>query len=241
MKSSAASFDHAIHRSMGGLICAALIGLSSHAAFGQAANFACGSLENAYGPYDYRTTKSKLHIVERYHFTPEVEALIRGKSGGRIGADLDYTLRAFPNHHRALLALMRYGEKAKSPQPYDLPHPVECYFERALRFRPDDTLARMIYAQFLATKKRAPEADRQLEIASASADDDNGFSHYNIGLIYFDLKNYPKALVQAHMALKLGFAQTGLKDKLKGVGQWSEPVEAEPSKPAASGSEHPPG
>src|SRR5882672_10328606 len=64
----------------------------------------CGALPNAYGPFDYRIEHDKLAIVEAYHFTSQVELLIRGQSGA-LGADLDYTLRAAPNHHRALVAM----------------------------------------------------------------------------------------------------------------------------------------
>jgi len=117
--------------------------------------------------------------------------------------------------------MMRYGEKMKSPNPSGTRYSVECYFDRALRFRPDDTIVRMIYATFLAKFARAPEAVRQLEQASASAGD-NAFSHYNIGLIYFDLKQYEKALAQAHKTIALGFVQTALRDQLKSVGKWTE-------------------
>jgi len=218
------------------LACAAFIAVASAAAGAQTVEVGCGSLDNAYGPYDYRTAKTRLPIVERHHFTPQVEALIRGNTGS-IGADLDYTLRAFPNHHRAPLAAMRASEKTRSPQPYGLPRPVECYFERALRFRPEDALARMIYARFLVTKERAAEARQQLEAAKRAAGD-NAFSQYNIGLIYLDLKDYPQALAQAHKASALGFPETGLRDKLKALGKWdgkAPPSPAEqPSAPAAS-------
>ena len=70
----------------------------------QALDASCGSLENAYGPYDYRTDRgNRLYLVESAHFTPVVESLISGLSGP-LGAELDYTLRAFPNHHRALIS-----------------------------------------------------------------------------------------------------------------------------------------
>jgi tetratricopeptide (TPR) repeat protein len=216
--------------------CAAFIAVANAAAGAQTVEVGCGSLDNAYGPYDYRTAKARLPIVERHHFTPQVEALIRGNTGS-LGSDLDYTLRAFPNHHRALIALMRASEKARSPQPYGLPRPVECYFDRALRFRPEDALTRMIYARFLVDKERAAEARQQLEAAKRAAGD-NGFSQYNIGLIYLDLKDYPQALAQAHKAAALGFTQTGLKDKLKALGKWDEKAlptpAAQPSAPAAS-------
>lgn len=207
------------------------------AAFGQPASSACGPLANAYGPFDYREVRGpKLDIVEGAHFTSEVEALLRGNRG-YLGGDLDYTLRAFPNHHRALVSMMRYGEKTKSPQPRDVRYPVECYFTRAIRFRPDDVIVRMIYAAFLQKAGRNDEANAQLAEASELAKD-NAFTHYNIGLIYLDAKDYANALRQAHRAYALGFPRTELKERLQAAGQWREPVAKPPagSAPAAAAS-----
>lgn len=215
-----------IHRSRpGGSSIQLIIGFSvsmlcAGLAFGQANPSSCGPIENGYGPFDYRTQRDNLKVVEQYHFTPTVESLISGSSGA-IGGDLDYTLRASPNHHRALMAMMRLGEKLKSPQPTGARYSVECWFERALRFRPDDSTARMIYATYLAKSGREPETIKQLEIATQSAGD-NPFTHNNIGLIYFDIKKYDSALVQAHKAYSLGFGQPTLRDRLKSVGKWKE-------------------
>ena len=192
----------------------------------------CGPIANAFGPFDYRTEKgNSLYLVESAHFTPAVEALIRGNAG-YLGGDLDYTLRAFPNHHRALMSVMRYGEKTKSPQPPNLRYTVECYFVRALQFKPDDTIARLIYATFLGKNARVPEALQQLEQVSKLAQD-NAFTHYNTGLVYFDLKQYDRALEQAHKAYALGFPQPELRDQLKAAGKWKD---APASVPAASAS-----
>src|SRR5512133_4400932 len=62
-----------------GLLIANLI---SVAAFAQVAASTCGpiTVQGQFGPFDYRTDKSKLSIVESFHFTPAVEALSRGKS-----------------------------------------------------------------------------------------------------------------------------------------------------------------
>ena len=182
---------------------------------------ACGDLWNAFGPYDYRSDRDRLAIVERFHFTPEVEALIRGKSG-HIGGDLDYTLRAFPNHHRALIAMMRYGERLKTTKPPRAGYTIDCYFDRALRFRPDDHIVRMIFAGHLANTKREEIATRQLE-AVVGAANDNALTHYNVGLVYFEMKLYDRALAQAHKALELGYMRSDLKEKLKSVGRWVEP------------------
>ncbi|OGU00555.1 MAG: hypothetical protein A2X80_01745 [Geobacteraceae bacterium GWB2_52_12] len=85
----------------------------------------------------------------------------------------------------------------------------------------------MLYATFLSKNARTPDAIRQLELATVAAAD-NGFSHYNIGLIYFDLKKYDKALLQAHKAISLGFPQSALRDQLQSVGKWAEPANESP-------------
>ncbi len=199
--------------------------MASFSALAQSNALACGDLKNGYGPFDYRTDRDKLGIVEQYHFTPEVEALIRGSSSIHIGKDLSYTLNAFPNHHKALMSMMRYGQKLKTPQPPDADYSVECYFLRAIRFRPDDTVARMMYATFLSTNARAPEAMQELEQVEKAAGD-NPFTYYNMGLIYLDMKEYEKALAQAHKAMALGFGRTGLRDKLMALGKWRAPEES---------------
>lgn len=183
----------------------------------------CGSIANHYGPFDYRTQRDKLKIVEEFHFTPEVEALIRGNTTINPGPDIAYTLHTSPNHVRALMALVRLGEKMKTPQPPGVAFPVECYFDRAIRFEPDDTVVRILYAQFLNKHDRTGEALQQLDIAVSYAKD-NAFSHYNIGLAYFDLRQFDKALAQAHKAAALGFERTELSDLLKGVNKWQEPA-----------------
>lgn len=192
----------------------------------------CGPISGPgqFGPFDYRTSKSQLVIVEQYHFTAEVEALVRGKSSS-IGSDIDYTLRASPNNHRALIAMMRLGEKQKTPQPMGSRYSVQCWFERAITFRPDDAVVHMIYSTYLNKQGRVPEANAQLELATLHAND-NAFTHYNIGLHYFDLTNYDKALLQAHLAIALGFGKTELREQLQRVGKWSEPPQAPPASPA---------
>ena len=110
----------------------------------------CGTLRNAYGPYDYRSvTARQLQLVEDYHFTPPVEELKHGKSGLTIGGDIDYTLRAIPNHYRALVAMMNLGFKGKKDPPPGAGFSVECYFDRAIRFRPEDGAVRTIYGIYL--------------------------------------------------------------------------------------------
>ena len=97
----------------------------------------------------------------------------------------------------------------------------------------------MIYTNFLTKNNRKPEAMQQLDIV-LNAVKDNAFTHQNIGLLYADLGEHQRALVQAHKAMELGLNRPELKEKLQAVGKWAEPVVvkteptlAEPS-PAAS-------
>ena len=200
--------------------------LASVDAIAQSATSTCGELHTG---NDYRTSsRQELDLVENFHFTPEVEALIRGKSSTDIAADLSYTLIAFPNHHRALMSLMLLGKKFKAPQPKGAKFSVECYFLRALRFRPDDTTARMMYASFLSNQARATEASKELAQVGEVAGD-NAFVYYNMGQIYFDLKNYDKALENAHKAYGLGLTLTGLRERLTRAGHWRDADLALPS------------
>jgi tetratricopeptide (TPR) repeat protein len=181
---------------------------------------ACGSLETAYGPYDYRTaTESQKRLVEGAHFTPPVESLQRGIGNRSLGADIDYTLRAFPNHPRALLAMKRLGEREKKPKVRGANYAVGCYFDRAARFAPDDPAVRVVYGHYLIDRGDAAGARKQLELAREKARDDANLS-YNLGLAYFDLKDYALAREYAKRAYELGFPLEGLKKKLQQAGQW---------------------
>ena len=193
--------------------------------FAQAVSPDCDWTQGGMAPMDYRVDRRSFAAIERVHFPPHVEALTRGNTTNVIGADIDYMLGKVPNHHRALLSLVRLGEKEKSDTVKGTRGKVSCYFERAMRFRPDDTTVRLIYATFLQKSAREPEAIHQLELATEAAGD-NPFTHYNIGLIYFDLQKFDRALSQAHKAYGMGFVQPQLRDLLKGAGKWSEPEEA---------------
>lgn len=204
----------------------------------------CGELANAYGPFDYRTQKKNLEIVEGAHFLPIVENLIRGTTTSSPGGDIDYTLRASPNHHRALLALMRLAKREKQDKPKGSRYTVACWLERAVRFAPDDAKVQMLYGTFLIQHARVAEGVKKLEEALESVGE-NANIYYNLGLAYADLKEYDKALASAHKAYRLGFDLPGLRKKLEKAGMWRDPESYEPpteelpvkQKPIAAGSE----
>lgn len=183
---------------------------------------ACGSLKNAFGPFDYRTvSESNRELVEGAHFTPGVESLSRPINNRYLGGDIDYTLRAFPNHPRALLAMKRLAERERKEKPRGASYPLQCYFERAIRFTPDDPAVRVIFAHYLIDRGDQAGARKQLELVQDKARDDPNLS-YNLGLAYFDLKEYGLAREHAKRAYELGFPLQGLKKKLQQVKQWQD-------------------
>ena len=199
----------------------ALLSVSAVAMSQTDASSCGGSRTRGSGQFDYRTDRDKLPIVEAFHFTPEIETLIRGKTAS-IGADIDYTLNVFPNHHRALVAMAKLAARNKTVQPDGARLTIECYFDRAVRWFPTDTVARLLYADYLVKANRSADAQAQLARVALLADD-NAFTHYNLGLLYLELKNYDKALVEAHAAQGLGLAKTELRDALKKAGKWRDP------------------
>lgn len=188
----------------------------------------CGSLQNAYGPFDYRTQRHKLEIVEAYHFDEGVESLQRGKSG-RLGGDIDYTLRASPNHPRALMAMTRLAQREKTEKPQSANYSVACYFDRAVRFAPDDATVRTLFAVYLNKKGQKTKAIEQLKAAEKYAGRSANVA-YNMGLVYLDLNDFENALKYARIAYDGGFPLPGLRNRLKRAGKWRDPA----SKPAAA-------
>ena len=181
-------------------------------------------------PEDYRKASQRLKVVEDYHFGPNVESLIRPMQVGMtIGSDLDYTLWGYPNHHRALVTLVRLGAREKTDQPRGANFTIDCYFRRALRIASDDYIVRMIYASYLGSVNRRADALRQLNYVVESAEE-SPLTHYNAGLIYLEIGELDKAATQARRALELGYPRQELKTELQRRGAWP----AEAPAPAAS-------
>jgi tetratricopeptide (TPR) repeat protein len=175
-----------------------------------------------YGPFDYTdpANKQSLFLVESAHFTPSVARLISGNAG-RLGGDIDYTIRAFPNHHPALDALSRLGYRTKSHQPPDVLCSIEGYFERAIRYKPDDATVHMLYGIHFSRWGKSKESLEQFQIAEKLAPNSPNIL-YNLGLAYFEQKDYERARDYAVKAYDKGFPSniTGLQEKLKKIGKW---------------------
>jgi tetratricopeptide (TPR) repeat protein len=193
----------------------------------------CGQPYNLYGPFDYRLASSQQkHMVEHAHFTRGVETLTKGATGP-FGKDIAYTLAVFPNHPRAIQTVEKLAEREKKDPPYGTDMTVECYYARGMNYAPNDLVFRMFYVSYLTRRNRLDEARRFLDYVVEKAGD-NPLSHFNAGLLYFDMKDYDKALVQAHRAMALGWQHPDLRNRLNSVGRWKDPDPAQAAGAAAS-------
>jgi uncharacterized protein (TIGR02996 family) len=181
----------------------------------------CGplSIPGQFGPYDYRKHPDKVATVEPFHFTPQVEALIKSING-KLGGDIGYTLQRIPNHHRALSSLIRLGERERRDKPDGEDWSVECRLERAIRFAPDDLIVRLLYADFLRRQKRPEDSERVLQWVEHQPDL-SPFTVANIGLVYLELGNVPKATELAQQACSLGLPRSVLYSQLAAKGAFT--------------------
>jgi len=187
-------------------------------------SFACGDFnygEGSVGPLDYRTTPQDVRdFIESRHFTRDIERLVKGRTGS-VAGEISYTLRAFPNHPRALKSAAELTRRNGGRTPPDFSFSLACWFDRAIAFRPDDVQVRILWAFELIKAKETAAALEQTRMAE-SLTKDNPAAQYNVGLLYFDLGDYERAMSNAKLAYAGGFNLPGLKDKLTKAGKWKE-------------------
>lgn len=173
----------------------------------------CIGSPQGFGPFDYlyryRLTY-ELNIVEQHHFN-------------EFKQDIDYTLRAWPNHHKALYSIVRqridgWGKRVKPRRT-----PAECYLERAIRFSPNDGTARMLYGMLLHQTDHITPALEQYRKALKS-EPTNVQVKYNLSLLLVELKEFGEARKYAQELYSRGFPLPGLKKKLIRAGEWENPT-----------------
>ena len=201
------------------------------------------------GPYNLydQSIPEKIDIVVRLHFTPYMEEVAvngstsrkavtaeeRGGGESRVAANLDYTLRAIPNHARALYAMgmfqLRLREQSNLEATWEY-KTAECYFERAIMYTPDDGQVYLAYAMF-RHKQGQPELalknyQEALQIMPNAVD-----AHYSVGLLYVQMKEFELARQHAWKAYEMGYPLPGLRNALQRRGEW-QPVPAVTQDPA---------
>jgi Flp pilus assembly protein TadD len=179
----------------------------------------CGELGNS-NDYNDSEKKGLLALVEQYHFTSNVETLRSGNSGP-IGGELTYTLMMFPNHHRALAALGKLALRENTLKPPGAKYSVGCFFDRAIRFRPNDAIVRMVYGNYLQKAGQPDKALEQFQIAVDLQPEDPTIN-YNLGLLHMQKKDYEQAKTYARKAYELGFPLPGLRNQLMKAGKWED-------------------
>lgn len=182
------------------------------------------------GPNDYRQRVvdrelSRLAELQvQFHLNPALDALRTGYHVNVIG-NLNYTLMRWPNFQPALQLLIQYdaigGKSFGNPK-------AECYLAWARRFVPDDAVVWSFSGLYYFKKKNLEIATTMWERA-LSIDPTLAEAHYNLGLVYFETKNYEKSLEHAKLAYGGGYPLLGLRRKLDAVGRWTRPqVSKEP-------------
>jgi tetratricopeptide (TPR) repeat protein len=166
---------------------------------------------------------NKLELVESFHFDRDVEMLVAGMQGPLPG-DIHYTLKHFPNHYRALYSMAQWHLKNPNPKQeecdcLDWLLTAECYFTRAITFKPEDPTLFYIYGLYLHKKGDLESAVDAYNDAGKLGLDTAEY-HYNLGLLLVDMGHYEDARSHAKSAYGKGVTFPGLKRKLEALGQW---------------------
>jgi tetratricopeptide (TPR) repeat protein len=166
--------------------------------------------------------QARIRGIESNHMNQNVRSLQRGQSTASAAGDLRFVIAIVPNHPEALgllmrLALMKRTDRLPEAQPYT----VECWLHRATVFSPNDGTAFVVYGIYLARTGKVDKAISALERASTLKPDDTNVT-YNLGLMYFEKKDYERSRENAKKAYDAGFPLPGLKNKLQQAGQWRD-------------------
>lgn len=176
----------------------------------------------SYGPFDYANPEHRqryLGVVDGNHFNEDVENLVKGQTGTVFG-DIMYTLRIFPNHHRALNAMARlYHRDGGRPKNASTKVPLDVFFQRAFQFSPRDPIPHMIYAIYF---QKAKEYDKALLYYQNAMilEPDSAELHYNLGLLYEEIGDYENSLYHAKKSYEMGYPLAGLRNKLIKAEVW---------------------
>ena len=183
----------------------------------------CQGSRIPFGPYDYTERQKfpgQLFITEEYHFTDRIANLQQDSTTSAI-KDIQYTLMAWPNHHRALYSAFQYRKQVRGQWPLDANSatPVECHLMRAIKFSPNDPVPYMIQGMLLHEFEHYEEALKSFRTANKLMPNDV-ITLYNMGLTMVVLKKYKEAVKVAQQVYSTDFPLPGLKNQLTAAGYW---------------------
>ena len=148
----------------------------------------------------------------------------------QIAADnLDYTLRAIPNHPVALQSMIRLDRIRRNSDRrlISIVPPPECYLQRAEAFRPTQSHIPQLFGIYLDGLGLVDKEIDQYRRALALNDQDPEV-HYNLGLALIKDGKLDEAAEHARIAYKLGFPLPGLRRKLEALGYFKKSVADQP-------------
>ena len=185
--------------------------------------------------FDYYAAKvdkageaKRLGNVEAYHLEQGDQKFRAGSYDAALG-EFEFILGEYPNHPRALLLLAEMCTKWKSHR-----CDVDGLFERAVEVNPRVAGTYVVRGLYYHRTGRLVNAiasyNRALELDPNSLN-----ANYNLGLAYFDQKEYARANEAAQRAYANGAPLPGLRNKLQSVGAWHSLDAAAPT----SGNEAP--
>jgi tetratricopeptide (TPR) repeat protein len=168
-------------------------------------------------PADYylaRANKSgPLQIAEQLHLQKAERHLAAREYESAYG-ESKFTLGQFPNHPQALLVVIDVCSKWKSPR-----CTVDDLLQKAKEINPKAADTYVIGGIYLHRVHRYQDAIQSFNEA-IKLDPSSVNAHYNLGLSYFETKQYARANDEAQQAYALGAPLSGLRMKLQGVKQW---------------------
>jgi tetratricopeptide (TPR) repeat protein len=210
------------------------------------------NVDGQFGPYDYYRAPTKpvnaIALVEHAHMGFVIADQLRTKDYCGYFGSLRYTLRAFPNHPRALKLMVAFldmhppcnlqpsGRRQAindlvvelSERRWDA-GTADSYFYRALNFMTEDTRVipkhaetHVLYGDWLRQKGRRDEAMKQYQ-AARTLDPRSSAAHYGLGMLDLEKNDLPSAVAHAGKAYSLGKPPGDLRDRLISAGAWPTP------------------
>ncbi len=158
-----------------------------------------------------------LRNVEKYHLGQAADKL-RLRQFESASGDIEFILRFFPNHPQGLILMTQLCEQWKFSAQCNFAM-MSDVFENAIAVNPDVAATCVLQGIYLYRSKRLPAAIASLDKA-VKLDPNSLNAHYNLGLAYFDTKQFELANLHAQRAYELGAPVSGLRDKLTRAGKW---------------------
>jgi tetratricopeptide (TPR) repeat protein len=125
-----------------------------------------------------------------------------------------FIIRFFPNHPTALVQMVQLCSEWRASKCY-----LDTLFDNAIARKPDAPATYVAQGIWLHRSKKYASAIAVYHKA-LTLDPSSINAHYNLGLTYFETRQYDLANEEAQQAYALGAPLPGLREQLTKVGRW---------------------